>query len=227
MRNRSAALRFDVGYLARNFNWLLAFLKSSKTRAARESSLALYDLTSRALDEHKALMQRTGNMHRLSEVGWLKLFRSMPEANSSAFFDELMQECGMQVLKLDPAGLRDLEPALLPIYAQGKVLPGGGFINNPGALVSEYAAQFVNDGGSLVQSDITGLSDASEGYRLESSSGALTAKRLVVAAGPWSARILKSLSLEVPLVTERGYHAHYHLDSESPLLGHGPDGTWH
>lgn len=227
--NGTGALRYNVRYLASHLGWLLAFLQASKTRAARETSLALHELTSRALDEHKALMQRAGNMNRLSEGEWLKLYRRQPHANSSAFFDELMQECGMQTTTLDPNAIRELEPALKPIFAQGKLLPGCGFVNNPGALVSEYAQQFVSDGGSLIHSDITAVTDSHDGYRLESASGALSASRLVIAAGPWSADVLDTLSLKVPLAIERGYHAHYTLQPESEALGrsvHDVDGAY-
>jgi len=85
LKNDKPQLRYNLKYILKNLPWTLQFLQSSKTRASEKTSAALYSLTSVALQEHKALMQRIGNMNRLSESGWLRAYRKDPGYDSTTF----------------------------------------------------------------------------------------------------------------------------------------------
>jgi len=84
---------------------------------------ALYSLTSQAVDEHRAMMQRTGNAARFSETGWLKVFRhGGPERTSQAlqgFAGSMMRELGIDIRLLDREALQAQEPTLKPIFNSG------------------------------------------------------------------------------------------------------------
>ena len=217
LSNRRAELRYDLRHVLRNLSWVLAFLRASKTRAADESSRALATLTAESLTEHRALMQRTGNLHRLTEVGWLKVFRGARGYDSSSFGARLLAECGIAVEHHDATSLAELEPALEPIFRSGIVLPGGGLVDDPGALIAEHAARFVADGGELRRLDVVGIGGEGSDLHYVTPEGSVVCERLVVAAGPWSGDLLESAGWDVPLVVERGYHAHYRLAGETPL----------
>jgi len=219
--NRRAALRYDPAYVLRNLPWALGFLRASKTRAASVTARALGTLTMEALDEHRALMQRTGNLHRLREVGWLKVFRGERGHDRSGFTARLLAEHGLAIEHHDAVSLARLEPALKPIFRSGIVLPGGGLVDDPGALVAEHAARFVADGGELRRLDVVAIGGATDGdtsglhYRTATAS--VACERLVIAAGPWSGELLATGGWDVPLGVERGYHAHYRLEGDARL----------
>jgi len=206
--NKSALLRYDLGHVLQNLTWVLGFLQASKTGPATLTARALAALTSEALVEHQALMQRTGNQHRLTEVGWLKVFRQ-GHFDSQGFGARLLNELEIPVEYHDRASLAKLEPALKPVFDSGIVMPGGGLIDNPSALIDEHVQRFVADGGVLLQRDITRLSSDSSGLHCRSTGDSWRCNRLVIAAGPWSADLLATIGYDVPLGVERGYHAHY------------------
>ncbi|MEE9335041.1 MAG: FAD-binding oxidoreductase [Granulosicoccaceae bacterium] len=219
LRNNTAQLRYNWPYILKNIPWALQFLQSSKTRASRISCDALHQLTTPALDEHKAMMQRAGNMHRLSEKGWLKVYRKGAGYNEQSFEAQLYAEHGIDIQTLDAAGIHDLEPSLRQIYSAGYLVSGAACINNPSALIKEYAEQFVKDGGKLLQENVSSLSfNANQTHCHLENGKRLSSDQLVVAAGPWSGDILATTGYTVPMRFERGYHAHYHF-ADGETLG--------
>ena len=215
--NRHAALRYDRRHVLAELPWALAYLRASKTRAATETARALATLTRDVLEEHRALMQRTGNLHRLTEVGWLKAYRRSRDPGHTSFEERLLAECGIATVRHDAASLAELEPALKPIFVAATELPGGGLVDRPGELFAEHAARFVADGGTLERREVTGVEATETGLRLCTDGPGLACGRLVIAAGPWSGELLASVGYEVPLGVERGYHAHYEPTGEHRL----------
>jgi len=215
--NNKPQLRYNLKHVARQLPWVLQFLRASKTRAANRASDALYTLVKPALDEHIALMQRTGNMHRLSLQGWLKVFRYGDGLPPGGFDSNAYERVGVDAQRLNPAEIRELEPALKPIFQSGYLLPQGGLVNNPGALIDEYAQQFVSDGGELRNDAVTSLTNDGDALLCHTEADTLRCERLVIAAGPWSGDLLTGLGYKVPLSFERGYHAHFTLPETCQL----------
>jgi len=211
LRNNTPNLRYNLPYILKNLPWALQFLQNSKTHAAIKNCNALHQLTTPGLDEHKAMMQRTGNMHRLSEKGWLKVFREGPGYDETSFEGQQYAERGIDIQRLTPDQIHELEPSLKRIYSAGYLITGAAGINNPNALITEYAEQFVADGGKLLRESVKSISFKDNlAYCHLDNSEVLTADQMVVAAGPWSGDILATAGYVVPMRFERGYHAHYH-----------------
>jgi len=122
LKNNKPQLRYSLSHIARNLPWALEFLKQSKTRAALKTTEALHSLTAVSLQEHKALMQRAGNMHRLSEKGWLRVYRHEPGFDDQSFEAEQLRQYNIPGQKLSADQVRDLEPSLKPIYTSGYLL---------------------------------------------------------------------------------------------------------
>lgn len=210
LRNNTPELRYRWRYVLKHLPWVLEFLKASKTRAATHTSSALFELTSRSLDEHRALMQRAGNQHRMTQNGWLKVYRQGPGFNPDSFLAEQLDNAGLSVTRLSADDIHQMEPALKRIYTAGYLLDGAAQINNPNALLSEYADVFAEQGGEIRLGEVRDVQPHGNAFRLQLDDDVMVADRLVIAAGPWSADLLTKLGLRVPLGYERGYHAHFH-----------------
>ena len=217
LKNNKPQLRYNLKYIVKNLPWTLQFLQSSKTRSAELTASALHSLTSVALQEHKAFMQRAGNLHRLSEVGWLRAYRQGPGFDETSFEGRQFAKHNVPYQKLTANELHDLEPSLKRIYSAGFIFTGAASINNPGKLMTEYAEQFVKDGGTLKQAEIKAIESNENNTLCRTDSGTIESDAIVVAAGPWSNDILAMLDYSVLLRVERGYHAHYNLMSGAAL----------
>jgi len=217
LKNDKPQLRYSIKHILKNLPWMLQFLQNSKTRQSDKTAEALYSLTSVALDEHKAFMQRTGNLHRLSEAGWLRVYRNEPGFVDDSYDAQQLRRFNIPGKKLSVDELRDLEPSLKHIYSSGYLLTGAASINNPGALMSEYAQRFVADGGNLINAEIKSIESKIDTIECHTNGNPIEADQLLIAAGPWSNDILSMLNYSVPLGVERGYHAHYQLDNGASL----------
>ncbi len=232
--NNHAYLRFSVPHIARNIPWCYHFLRACSKTRTQETSEALSDLCSGALDEHRALMQRCGNMHRLSQSGWLKLFRKggplAAESDEAMIFDAF----GVGYRAVTKDEIHDLEPHLKPIFSGGYLLSDSASVNNPGQLLREYVEQFLSDGGEFITADVQSIEEQSmealngsrqkenhnssqSGFKIVTGAETLFAQNLVVCAGPWSADVLKLLGYRVLLGFERGYHQHFTLETGAAL----------
>ncbi len=211
LKNDKPQLRYNLKHILKNLPWALQFLQASKTRQSDKTSEALYSLTSVSLQEHKAFMQRVGNSHRLTEAGWLRVYRKEPGFDDNSYDAKQLRRFNIPGQKFNADELRELEPSLKPIYSSGYLLSGAASVNNPGALITEYAEQFVADGGKIINAEINAIESRGDRVICRSSSGVLESDQLLVAAGPWSGDVLALLNYSVLLGVERGYHAHYHL----------------
>jgi len=214
--NNKPQVRYTLARIALEFPWLAHFLKFANRQDSDNTAEALHQLCMPALDEHKALMQRVGNMHRLSERGWLKVFRhsegyKLNDMNGEYY---IRHNIGAQVLSADE--ISDLEPSLKPIFNGGYLLTDSAQVNNPNALLSEYAAQFAADGGKVIHRSVDSVSHDGAQFTLHTNTP-INTKHLVIAAGPWSADILKPLGYRVTLGVERGYHQHFHPEGKATL----------
>lgn len=231
LKNDTGSLRFNLPHLLKQLPWLLGFLEASKTRRARTNSQALFSLTRQALDEHRALMQRTGNGARFSEYGWLKVFRhGGPERAAQSldgFMGQMMREVGIKIDLLDKDQLQEREPALKPIFNSGYHLVAGGKVDNPGLLMREHAERFVADGGEFLEGEVSAIEESEQGVCWTIDEQSRISDHVLIAAGPWSADLLAHAGYDVRLCVERGYHAHYEIAGIAPLHSvHDIDGEY-
>ena len=76
-----------------------------------------------------------------------------------------------------------------------------------GKVLAEKA---VAQGAEFVKTEIKRLSRTADGnWSIATVGDGLTAGKLIMAAGIWSAGLLKPLGLKLPLVAERGYHVEF------------------
>jgi D-amino-acid dehydrogenase len=145
---------------------------------------------------------------RIRETGWLKAWRS--DAIASAKEEQaFLAGYGIASEVLDRQAISALEPNILPVYKVGLLHTQTASVDSPGEVVKAYARMFVGSGGELRQSDIKSIVPDGEGWRVGLADGAISARHVVVALGPWSPDLLRPLGYRVPMAFERGYHREF------------------
>ena len=101
-------------------------------------------------------------------------------------------------------------------------------VDSPGEVVKAYARMFTGAGGQLRQADITAIVPDGDHWRVVLADGEIFARHVVVALGPWSSDILRSLGYRVPLAFERGYHREFKPNPARALRRpiHDADGSF-
>jgi D-amino-acid dehydrogenase len=100
-----------------------------------------------------------------------------------------------------------MEPALSDYYRYAAYQPDHGYVADPAQLVARIAQWFMDKGGAFVHAGAKELRAHSGAPALLLDTGeTMTADAIVVAAGAWSAKLLRGAGVRVPLETQRGYH---------------------
>ena len=206
--NRSPHVRYSLSDLPTSLPWLLRyFLASSPDRALRSATAEL-PLIKRSLLEHEALMAEAGVPDLLRRTGWIKLFRSDATLANGVRDFERARQYGVAGEVLDGKAIVAREPNLTGEFAGAVYYPAPGFVPDPGALAKAYAALFARKGGRFVVGDARTLEQTDGRWRVSGPEGAVSAREVVVALGPWSDLVFRPLGYAIPLGVKRGYHLH-------------------
>jgi D-amino-acid dehydrogenase len=192
-------------YLPKAAPWLWQLVKA--TKRAEEIAAALAPLLAQAAAAHDALARQAdaGNLYR--KPGWLKVYDSERTFAETAEELALMRRHGIRFEVLDGVGIRQLEPALAPIFRRAIFLPDCGFVLNPKRLTERVARSFLEAGGRILREKAIAFDLAEGRLAVLTEEGRHPADAIVLAAGAWSRPLAASLGARVPLDTERGYHA--------------------
>src|SRR5690242_11998728 len=192
LSNTHAALRWSPSWAARHPDWVVRFLASARASQTRPRALALQGLINASLKLHREWIVRAGTPERIRETGWLKAWRSDNRVAAKADQDALT-EYGVKSELLDRQAISALEPNILPVYSVGLLHTQTASVDSPGNVVKAYAKMVAGTGGEVRQSDIKAIVPEADGWRVEVADGAIAARHVVVALGPWSSDILRPL----------------------------------
>ncbi len=197
-----------LAYLPQAMPWVARLLMASRKDRVEQIATDMRNLHRLTFECYEPLLREAGCAHLVAQRGQLFVFE---KANAIAMSDyglTLRRERGVKVEILDRDELRQLEPALAPIFHTGVYLPEQGQCSNPGKLVRMLAAHLERNGAMFTRARVTGFEFGDAGVTaLLTDNGRRPAETVVVAAGAWSGRLAALLGSRVPLESERGYHA--------------------
>lgn len=213
-----------LAYLPRALPWLIRFLGAGRPDRIGAIADALAALHGPTVERYRTLTAWAGCEDLLVERGQLFLYESEAERSGDALGLALRRERGVRADMLSADELRQLEPALDHRFSHAVYLPDQAQCLNPYRLVTSLAAKFVADGGRIERARV--LSLTANGDRvtaLVTPTGDYPVDTVVLAAGAWSGRLLKTVGIRVPLEAERGYHVTIAAD---PDRGPRIQSTW-
>ncbi len=220
LTNTRTSFRFDWRYLLSNLPWASRFLLNARKEKFEETTTALDALITLSIKKHRELIRICNQNSRLSEQGWVFLYRSASNYERAKLLRITLEKFGVDTLELDQSGLLDLEPDLSPIFPRALWIRDSCSVNDPAALVKAYAQKFVSLGGKVLHGDASSVSEDSSGVDISLADGkTLRADKLAVCLGPWSKNFLTKLGLSVPMGYERGYHMHFTGSRDSANAG--------
>ena len=200
-------LHIRLAHLPKALPWLWRLLRASRPAEVERIADGLRALHKGTFDAYDPLLRWAGCTELIQRRGQLLLYDTRAELDRDAAGLKIRRDRGVQVEILNQDELRQLEPALAPIFEHAAFLPEQGQCAHPFGLVQRLAAQFVADGGVVERAEVKAI--AFEGGRprhLRTDQGTRPFDRLVIAAGAWSGELARQLESPVPLETERGYH---------------------
>ncbi len=205
-------LAIRLSYLPRALPWLASYLAAAWTYPKiRRTARTLRSLLENAAPMHKALAKRAGVGELIEQRGLLHVFLDQQHFELDREAWNIRREQGVKWQTLDRAALQTLEPDLDPRYTFGILVPETGSCRNPGEYLSALVAYAQVQGARLVSGQATGFKfdELSRSVLLgvQTDTGHIACTHAIIAAGSRAKRLAALAGDQVPLETERGYHA--------------------
>jgi D-amino-acid dehydrogenase len=201
-------LHVPFHYWLRAAPWLRRFVASANPSRVEEIAGALEGLFAGAVENHQALAQEIGCPERIVKTGQLHLYRDQAALAKDNGSWRLRSAHGVRIEILDVDGIRALEPAVSKNYQLGVFMPDQAAVTEPFQYATAIADAFRRRGGIVARDRVLNLIQQKDGWEIQGENRRYQAQRVVIAAGVWSADLLRKLKLSVPLESQRGYHVH-------------------
>lgn len=206
MWRRHGALAVPWKHLHHSVPWMLRFAYSTRAEAVNRGRVALAQLLKAAVPAWGDLLSREGLTSHLRPTHYLRVWET-PRGEEAALAEQrFYDEWGIEAFFADGRQVADIEPALAGQVHHGVVLPHAHRLSDPFELSQCLLTRFRCKGGRVVRADVSSLRPFNEGVQLTFSGSPHTFDKAIVCAGAYSARLLKPLNFDIPLMAERGYH---------------------
>ncbi|MBE9604821.1 FAD-dependent oxidoreductase [Acetobacteraceae bacterium H6797] len=196
-------------YLPRALPWLAGYLLAGATEArVMKHAEAIAPLLRGAPAIHKAIADEAGVGHLIHQRGAMYIYPNRAAFKAEALAWRVRRRVGIEWREIEAEELRQREPDLDRRYGFGVLVEAAGHCTDPGGYTAALVALAEAKGAKRISAAATGF--RIEGGRLKavrSSAGEVPADRAVIAAGIRSKPLAKLVGDNVPLESERGYHA--------------------
>jgi D-amino-acid dehydrogenase len=198
-------LALDWKHLPKALPWLMAFRRASEPDRYQAISHALALLNNRVYDDLLPMFDDIGASAMHYRRGALTVYETDEAFAADQPEWAFKRELGARWHALNAQQVRECEPSLAPVFRHGVFLDDWSHIGDPRRIVTllrervrALGARFVTGSARAIESSDAVL--LADGNRVKG-------RRIVIAAGAWSAALAKSIGDSVLLESERGYNA--------------------
>lgn len=197
-------------YLPRLFPFLRKYLANTTTQSVERTADGLNLLLHDSPDQHFALAQGTDAERYFAHGDYLFGYANEAKFKADAYTWDAKTRRGVKMEPMSPEMLAEYDPNLRGRFGFGVRCRDHGVISDPGEYVAALAKQFENNGGKILQSDVSEfVLEDGRCTGIRTSKGVLSADKYIIAAGAWSGNWAKHLGVKIPLESERGYHIEF------------------
>lgn len=206
--NTRVDLRYHWRFLPLIAPWLFQYWRHSSPRRIAETMQAMLPLLTTSATAHRQLIADAGVAHLFQEKGWLAVYRKENAFDQAAAQSRDLKAFSVANDIIDAKRVRALEPGLNAGLVGAVHWKDAPTVTDPRAVTKAYAELFVKRGGVIASGDARSLLNDSAGWSLLANAKRIACREAVIALGPWTMDLLRSLGYRIPLASKRGYHVH-------------------
>jgi D-amino-acid dehydrogenase len=204
---QNGPLAVRPAYLLKALPWLFKAVQSSGEEAALKTSRAMHELHKGTLEAYDELTLGTEAAALIERCGQLYVSKKPHAAQGSALAQRMRAAAGVRMQLLDHMEIRELEPALAPVFQSGMLLPDNGRCKNPHQLVRAIANDAERNGATIVRGNVSGFqTNGANVTGIVVDGEVRPVERVVIATGAASGVLSARLGTPLPVEAERGYH---------------------
>lgn len=229
MLSKEAPLLFRPRLSWQQWRWSLLFLSQCHDRAFERNVQQLVSLGAYSHAAFKDLVQTTGIEYQRLEKGIAHYYTEQKSFDSAGEAAALMARYGVARRVVDRAELLRIEPALTPFAEQivgGTYTPSDEsgdactFTQALAALCAARGAEFLyshdivalnSTGGAIDSVTVKPVSTRAKGHKGSQKTRQIKADHVVVACGAYSAPLLRTVGVDLPIYPGKGYSATFKL----------------
>ncbi|BBN81758.1 amino acid dehydrogenase [Pseudoalteromonas sp. A25] len=205
--NPRGALSIKPSYALKMLPWFCRFLLNMRTKTFKAHTQAIRALNELALPAYEALLAGSNYKSLLTKNGSLLTFEHTKKRDIKKMYLDFKAH-NVSVTWLDKKALRQLEPNISDSVTEALFFHDVGHTIDPYSLCMLIFNLYKEQGGEYKQENVTDITSRSSEPIVYTTLGqAHSFDKVVVCTGAWSKPLAKKLGLNVPLDTERGYHA--------------------
>lgn len=193
-------------YLSKALPWAIRFLQAGAPNKIIATSDAMAALTRSSVDLFRHHLRGTGHEGLVRDSLYLHIYRRAEKAQLSGLEWQLRRRHNTPIEVISGHQLREIEPAISPEFKAAIVIRDQARAVAPGRIGEVLAEKIQSMGGRVLRATVHSLKPVDGCWVAETDLEALTASKLVLAAGAWSGKLLEPLGVRLPLEAERGYH---------------------
>jgi len=204
-------------YLPKMIPFLATYLSHCTRSHVEHYARSMTPLLSDTLAQHRQLASGTGAESFISEHPYAFGYHTLEAFNSDSKWWDLRAQLGIRFDILDGKDYGSIDPLFPNQFAKVVLCHEHGRIADPGQYIKTLANHFIKNGGEIQIKEIARLvkTDNMMGYEIDGKR--VTPENLVVSTGAWSRDLVKTVGLQVPFETERGYHIELINPSQEPV----------
>ncbi len=207
---RDGPVSISWTYLPTLLPWTWKFFQAGRADRVAAIADAMHALNRPNVEIYRHHLAGTGREDLLKESFYIHAQRDASGADLDGFAWRLRARHGAALEVVDGPSLRDIEPALSTDYKAAVLIKDQARALDPGTMGRVLAEKARTMGARFVTASVDHIAPAGDGsWQLRCDRGTMSANTLVVAAGAWSARLMKPLGTDLPLEAERGYHLEF------------------
>ncbi len=215
--DRNQPLFVNWSYLPRMLPWLSQYLSHCKPDKVAAIATALTPILGNSLRDHQSLAAETGAERWISDEPYVYVYRDRAHFESDRFGWETRREHGFNWTEYEGDAFRAFDDVFGDGLSFACSVHDHGRISDPGAYVKHMAGHFERNGGQIIRADVDDIiRENGQVSGVRAGGEPIIGSAVVLAAGAWSAKLLKMVGRHVPLEAERGYHIELYEPSIVP-----------
>ena len=206
---KQTSFRYSKYFIFSRLSWILRFLMFSHKNHMEFAAKALRELQVLSLKTHQEIIEKTNSKNNISKPGWLKLFKTINSYNKYYLELDILNKNKAEYIILDTEKIKKQFPELKENFFKGVLFKNSLRVKSPLTLSKKYFDYFRKSGGRFVQEKCKDLKYKEGQWAINFNKQNFNFDEVVIAAGPWSKKLLSNLGYDIPLAWERGYHHHF------------------
>lgn len=205
--DRHGPLVIPKANLPASLPWLARFTRAAGPAMVNASRTALADLNRQAVPAWQACLSSIGQSDLLVRCGYLLAWESAAGLSAARREVKHLQAWDQPVELIGRQQLDDMEPNLAGRMSHALHFPEAYRVRDPAWLGAALFEAYTSAGGVFMQQPVAAIRVV-DAHRIELQLGLETRmfSKVALCAGASSGELLKTLSMSVPLMAERGYH---------------------